>query len=168
MSGLNNSGRETVKPWIPLVTAVAFAASLAVTAQDSTGINIGTWNLNVAKSKYDPGPAPKSDTRTYEQTPKGVHLTAHLVASDGTSQDSASTYKYDGKPYAITGYANFDTVKVTRTNSRAVRVTQLLGSKVVGHLTIAVSADGKTMTMTQTLTTALGQSQHNVLVYDRQ
>jgi hypothetical protein len=168
MSKLNNSGRETVKPWVPLVTAVAFAASLAVTAQDSTGINIGTWILNVAKSKYDPGPAPKGDTRTYEQTPEGIHLTAHLVAADGTSQDSVSTYKYDGKPHPIQGYANFDTVKITRTNSRAVRVTQLLGSKVVGHLTIAVSADGKTMTMTQTLTTASGQSQHNVQVYDRQ
>ena len=30
------------------------------------------------------------------------------------------------------------------------------------------SADGKTMTLTQTLTTTSGQSQHNVLVYDRQ
>lgn len=157
-----------MRPWIPLVTALAFAASLGAAEQDSAGINIGTWNLNLAKSKYDPGPAPKSDTRTYEQTFEGIHLTAHLVAADGTSQDSVSTYTYDGKPHPIIGNANFDTVELTRTNSREVRVTQLLGGKVVGHLTIAVSKDGKSMTMTDTLTTKSGQAQHNVLVYDRQ
>ena len=26
---------------------------------------LGTWELNVAKSKYNPGPAPKSQTRIY-------------------------------------------------------------------------------------------------------
>ena len=26
---------------------------------------VGTWELNVAKSKYSPGPAAKSETRTY-------------------------------------------------------------------------------------------------------
>jgi len=27
---------------------------------------VGTWKLNVAKSKFDPGPGPKSMTRTVE------------------------------------------------------------------------------------------------------
>jgi hypothetical protein len=30
----------------------------------------GTWKLDVAKSKYDPGPAPKSQTRTWDASGK--------------------------------------------------------------------------------------------------
>lgn len=42
---------------------------------------------------------------------------------------------YDGKPYAITGNFNFDTVKLTRTNSREVRVG---GSLSTNYLTCNV------------------------------
>src|SRR5277367_3746714 len=31
----------------------------------------GTWKLNLAKSKFDPGPPPKSQIRTYEAVGKG-------------------------------------------------------------------------------------------------
>jgi hypothetical protein len=30
---------------------------------------IGTWKVNLAKSKFSPGPAPKSLMRTYTETP---------------------------------------------------------------------------------------------------
>ena len=38
------------------------AASLTLCAADMLS---GTWKLNTAKSKYSPGPAPKSNTVTY-------------------------------------------------------------------------------------------------------
>jgi hypothetical protein len=39
--------------------------------------------LNTAKSKFSPGPAPKSDTRTYTATEQGITMTWKSVGADG-------------------------------------------------------------------------------------
>src|SRR5436309_474302 len=44
---------------------------------------LGTWHLNIEKSKFNPGPAPKSQTRTYEQYRDGIKTTIRAVYSDG-------------------------------------------------------------------------------------
>ena len=44
---------------------------------------LGTWHLNVAKSKYSPGPAPKSQVRTYEAHKDGVKATIRTIYADG-------------------------------------------------------------------------------------
>ncbi|HET7220724.1 MAG TPA: hypothetical protein VFJ02_21875 [Vicinamibacterales bacterium] len=44
-----------------LTLGVMLTAAGAVAAQ-GTNLRVGTWHLNVAKSKYSPGPAPKSQT----------------------------------------------------------------------------------------------------------
>ena len=48
---------------------VAGLALLIATGQalaQATDPVVGTWELNLAKSAFTPGPAPKSETRTYE------------------------------------------------------------------------------------------------------
>ena len=47
----------------PLAGLLVAAAPVAALKPDPL---IGTWILNVAKSKYTPGPAPKSSTVVYE------------------------------------------------------------------------------------------------------
>ena len=42
---------------------------------------VGTWRLVLAKSKYYPGPAPQSETRTYE--PDGAFLKCTIQRVDG-------------------------------------------------------------------------------------
>lgn len=44
---------------------------------------LGTWTLNVAKSKYSPGPPPKAQTSTYEAAGQGVKVTAKGTGADG-------------------------------------------------------------------------------------
>ena len=44
---------------------------------------LGTWRLNVAKSKYLPGPTPRSETRTYTRKADGVHGVVNRVHADG-------------------------------------------------------------------------------------
>jgi hypothetical protein len=44
---------------------------------------IGTWVLNVAKSTYSPGPAPKSETRTYTATARGFTYSSKGIDADG-------------------------------------------------------------------------------------
>src|SRR5580704_5922289 len=95
-----------------IVGAVLSVGSVAAAAAaDPTD---GTWTLNVAKSKFNPGPAPQSHTRSYATTADGVALTFSEVGADGTKTSGQSNYKYDGKDYPITGSPNFDTIAVTR------------------------------------------------------
>jgi hypothetical protein len=66
----------------------------------------------VAKSKYDPGPAPKSEMRTYEATPGGsVHLTIHIETADGKLVMQTTTYRRDGKPHGLTNNPDVDSIE---------------------------------------------------------
>lgn len=156
---------RAMKPWIAFLGVVSLAASMIALPQGSSRSLIGTWTLNVAKSTYDPGPAPQSETRTYEATPDGVRMTAQIETADGQSHTVTVTFKADGKPYPETGNARVDTVKVTRLNARESRATEMRGGKVVGHMTRVLSKDGKVLTMTFDMIDPKG---HEVRVYDKQ
>jgi hypothetical protein len=128
----------------------------------------GTWKLNVAKSKFNPGPAPQSQTRTYVETAQGVTLTFSGVAADASPMSGGSTFKYDGKDYPITGLPNYDAIALTRVDANTVKSTQKRAGKAVGTTTRTVSKDGKTMTLTSKGTSAKGTPYDDVLVFDKQ
>src|ERR1700674_5095722 len=92
-----------------LVGAILAIGTGTALAADSV---IGTWKLNLAKSTFSPGPAPKSQTRTYAESAQGMTLTIKTTAADGKESTSTLTFKDDGKPYAASGNADFDMVSV--------------------------------------------------------
>jgi len=53
-----------MKRFLCLLSFVVITALAAGPLIAQTNPFIGTWKLNVAKSKFEPGPAPKSQTRT--------------------------------------------------------------------------------------------------------
>jgi len=63
---------------VGVLTAALGSAGVAQTPVPG----LGTWKLNVAKSKYSPGPAPKSATVTFS--------TAAQVQTESESADSAA------------------------------------------------------------------------------
>ena len=67
-----------------LVGAVLSAAGVALAADAADPI-VGTWTLNVAKSKFNPGPAPTSQTRTYSVDSDGVSVSVSGIRADGTA-----------------------------------------------------------------------------------
>jgi uncharacterized ParB-like nuclease family protein len=150
--------------FVSAIFALGTGAVLAAEANPA----IGTWQLNVAKSKFSPGPALKSQTRTYAETPQGIGLTVTTTAADGKPSTTTLTFKSDGKPYPATGSPDFDTVSVTRVNARTVHSKQMMAGKTVGTGVRTVSKDGKTLTFAQKGTHADGTKYHDVLVYDRQ
>jgi hypothetical protein len=83
-----------------LLIGVALASPLAFGADNNS---IGTWKLNLEKSKFNPGPGPKSLTQTAEAVEDGVKWTSTGEAADGTPINISFTAKYDGKDYPITG-----------------------------------------------------------------
>ena len=87
-----------------LVTvALACGGSAVALAAEAASLLTGTWNLNLAKSRFDPGPPPKSDSRTYVDSAQGVTVTVNIVTASGSTIAEHSSYAYDGKDYPITG-----------------------------------------------------------------
>ena len=130
---------------------------------------VGTWTLDLAKSKLDPNqPALKSSVRTYAATPDGLKVSIHSVDADGTAHDTGSTFTYDGKPHPVSGTTDYDMIAVTRVGTNESKTDLIKSDKVIGHLTRVVSKDGKSMTVTVNETNAKGAKVHEVTVYERQ
>jgi hypothetical protein len=149
-----------------LVVAALFALGSGAAAFAADPV-VGTWILNLEKSKFTPGPAPQSQTRTYTQTADGsIALTFTGVAADGSAVSGQSTFKYDGKDYPITGSPDYDTLSLKRVNHSTVKSLQKTGARVVGSTIRTVH--GSVMTLVSKGRSVSGARYHNVAVYDKQ
>jgi hypothetical protein len=148
---------------------LAAVVSPALRAQSNNPL-VGTWKLNTAKSKYTPGPAPKSLTRTVEAQGDGVKYTFSGVAADGSAISYGFSVQFDGKDNPINGSipSGADTISATRTNSNHFVATLKQAGKVVGTSKVSVSKDGATTTVETTGTTKDGAKEHDIQVYDKQ
>src|SRR5436190_11125986 len=91
------------------ISLLALAAAACVVIFDMTAFAqpanpaVGTWKLNVAKSKYVAGSPNKSGTTKIEAAGTGVKVTVDAVAADGTTRHWTYTANADGKDVPITG-----------------------------------------------------------------
>lgn len=150
-----------------LVVALVALAAAASIVQAQTDPSVGNWKLNLAKSKYASGSAPKSGNVVIAPSGKGYRLTATVVLTDGKTQTIEYTSMYDGTSAAVTGTPDYDSVVIKRTSDGTSGERKKAG-KVVQTFTRTISADGKTMTATAKGTNAAGQKVDNVQVFDRQ
>ena len=156
----------------PLVRALAFGAVLTLgfptmrLSAQATDPASGTWELNLAKSKFSPGPPPKSQTRTFQVTGADVKYTLKGIDAEGKPTLVQYTAKYDGKDYPVSGSQDFDAISLKRVDAGTAQATLKKGGKVIQTATRVVSKDGKTLTLTTIGTNAKGQAVNNVLVFD--
>jgi len=144
--------------------AVLLAAPVAAVEVDPA---LGTWVLNLSKSRFDPGPPPKSLMVRFQPDPKGVKSTSELVDAEGKKSIVVYTAAYDGKEYPVTGSEAVDTVLLRKhDNGKVERVDRKCGAIVQSFLR-SISEDGRTMTVTHKAKGANGALQHNRLVFDR-
>ena len=150
------------------IALLAFVGSLTLRAQNNS--LVGTWQLNTSKSKYEPGPTPKSLTRTVEAQGDGVKYTFAGVAGDGKPISYGFSVQFDGKDNPISGSipSGADTISARRTDSNHFVATLKKDGKVIGTSKVAVSKDGKVTTVDSTGTTASGAKEHDLQVYDKQ
>ena len=146
-------------------TALA-ALGVHVAAQTADPL-IGTWELNVAKSKYNPGPAPKSETRTYVVVGQDISATTKGVDADGNPTSRQMTLNYDGKDRPATGSPDLDALSLKQIDAFTAEFTLKRAGKVVATGTRAISKDGKVMTITAKGTNAKGQAFNDVQVFDK-
>ena len=150
------------------VACLGLSALMVGASFAQTDPQVGVWKLNVAKSKFSPGPALKSATTTIEAAGKGTKVVVDQVTADGTKRHWEFTANYDGKDTPMTGNPDADTVARTLINARTVQTISKKGGKVLTTQTSEVSADGKTRTVTTKGVNASGQQVNNVAVYEKQ
>ena len=146
--------------------------ALAITIVAALGADntIGTWKLDVAKSKYTPAPMPiKSLTVMREASDGGVKQTTTGERADGTAINATYTAKYDGKDVQVTGNSQYDTIAIKQVNANTLTDERKKTSgpyKATGRT--VVSNGGKTMTTTTKGTNADGKEFTQILVLDKQ
>ena len=160
----NGQGRAAV-----FVGCLVFVIGLASGAFAQDKSFAGTWKLNVAKSKFSPGPTPKSATVTIDMKGDAMSTMVTGVAADGSSTHWMYTAGFDGKDNPITGTNPYgDTASRKRINATTVETTMKKGGKVTTTNTLVLSNDGKTLTVTVKGTDPQGKPVNNVQVYERQ
>jgi hypothetical protein len=151
------------------MAVVSLALSNCVLAQSSPFA--GTWKLNVAKSKFEGGPAPKSLTRTVTAVGGGLKYAFEGVTGDGSKVSYSFTSKLDGTDAPVSGEGmpgGADAVSLQKVGENKTEGTMKKGGKEVGTATSEVSKDGKTTTVTTTAKTADGKEIKATSVYDKQ
>jgi hypothetical protein len=151
-----------------LIGAMVFSAGMAGLSGQARDPRTGTWKLNVAKSTYKPGPAPRTQTVRIEPSGQGEHVRSETINTNGTRVVTDYTAAYDGVDYPITGSPVANTVSLKRIDA----LTTERFDKKDGHVMLVyrrvVSPDGKTMTVTINGVNAQGQQVSNVVVFEKQ
>ena len=150
-----------------IVGSIVIALGTGAQAQAPKAL-IGTWKLNVAKSRFNPGPAPKAMTIVYSAAGEGVKIVADITPAEGAAQHWEMGGKYDGKENPVTGNPAADTVSFKKTDDRTGDSTFKKDGKVTATNHRVLSADGKTLTITSKGVTADGKPRSDVQVFDKQ
>jgi hypothetical protein len=149
---------------------------------------VGTWVLNVGKSTFSPGPAPKSESRTYTLEGQGTKVTfkgvteprtyytvrqeikATATGVDGYGKATAQewTVVFDGKARSITGDPDADMISLKRLDPFTSEFTQSMAGRAVMMGAQTISKDGNVLTITTRGINAQGQAVSNVSVFEKQ
>jgi len=127
---------------------------------------LGTWKLNESKSTFADG-AGKTTLVVWEKVDGQDKCTVDGTDADGNKTHSVWTGKLDGKFYAITGDREADQRSFKMSGEKTLKMVSKKDGKTVGDGKIVVATDGKTRTVTSTITNAKGVKVTSTLAYDK-
>ena len=157
-------------PVMSLAVAVLLAVVFTVAQAQSSDPWIGTWKANLAKSTYSPGPTPTvAPTITMEASAGGLRITIDGANAQGQPTHTESVAQFDSKDYPVKGaQAPNSTMALKRIDGRSFEGMSKVDGKVTLVTRVVISADGKTLTATQTGTNAEGAAVKNLIVLEKQ
>ncbi len=164
--------RDGMRWSVRIFVLALFLVSISLWAADDP--LIGTWKLNVAKSKYSPGPPPRSAIIKYEPYGEdGVKNIRDEVDAQGKVIHSEDASKYDGKDYTVDGELGGGnppraTISARRLDLYTTENTKKMANKFLSTPRRVVSKDGKTLPFYVKGTDGKGHPINNVAGYDRQ
>jgi hypothetical protein len=154
---------------------VGLAAAIAIVAFPCVGVAqvpqsvLGTWKMNVAKSTYSPGPAPRSTTSHWEVVPGGgAKGVVETVDAAGRSFHYELVTMFDGKEAEYKGASAPTTRAYSRIDDRTYQYVERVNGKITTTNRVTMAADGRTRTQVTTGTGADGRPVNNVTLWDRQ
>ena len=160
---------KSFKVWrVWTITVVLGLATARASAQGE--LRVGTWELNLAKSTFSPGPPPQRQTVIFRAA--GPQWTALLQGVEASGRPinpdlNNLAITFDGRDHP-TATVDYDTTAWKPSGQNKYEVIRKKAGKIVLISTNELSNDGKTMTITTKGVNANGQSVHNVRVYDKQ
>jgi hypothetical protein len=140
---------------------IAFAACSWVVQSAPEDPFIGTWKLNVSKSKFEPPPAPTSETVTIGADGK---VTVQTMTSDG-AEEWSYTYMQDQES-PITGMTEGSSVKEHRAGDTVEHSWKARGGNYTGKGTL--TKNGTVMTYVFDGTRPDGKHEHDVMIFEKQ
>jgi hypothetical protein len=159
----------------PILAAVILTAGIAATvslhaAQAPPAASddhiIGTWQLDVAKSKYSPGPGPVSETRTYRRGPNGIEGMIQRRFADGRTDRIEYVAEYD-REYPVMGTQDYDHILLKRINARTAEAVLSHAGRLFGTARRVIDESGKTMTITFKRDSSGGTTVNNTAFYEK-
>jgi hypothetical protein len=148
-----------------LLLLIGTAVTSARAADDPAA---GTWKINLAKSKYSPGPAPKSTTVTIKIENNTEIYEAEGVDASGKATHGSFSAKLDGTDAPVSGISYADTVSIKRGSPTHFVATLKKGGAVTMTVHVVIAADGKSRTATYSGKNDKGEAEHDVVFYDKQ
>ena len=148
-----------------------FVVAFSITARAQQDPFVGTWKMNLAKSKFDPASqAPKGPTTVKrEAAPDGAfHVTTDGTDAQGKPTHTEFTFKYDSKDYPVKGSTGYDTEAFTRIDPNTRIIIYKKGGNVVRMQRQVVAKDGKSSANDEFGAYAGSAPFHNVTVFDKQ
>ena len=159
---------------IRLVTLVVATLMVSVGLWAQNDPAVGTWKLNLAKSTYSPGPAPKSGTTKITAVANGIKVVSNGMDAEGKATYTEASVKFDGKDYPLKGTTAgkptpnaADATTFKKIDAYTYERTDKLKGQVLTTTRWSISQDGKTRTLTQTGKNAQGQTVNNTTVYEK-
>jgi hypothetical protein len=149
-------------------SAAVFTVAAPQVGLPQTSPLIGLWKLNLDKSKFNPGPPPKSQTLNFEGAGQDLKNTAETIDAQGQATKIVFMHIYDGKPHPTTGNPIFDATTYTPVDAYHVNWVRSKDGKAIQSGSNALSSDGRTFTVTTEGTGANGQQISSVAVYEKQ
>jgi hypothetical protein len=155
------------------VVLVALAALLAVSSMaraQSPDPWIGTWKVNLAKSTYKPAPKPTvAGAVKMEPMAGGFKIAIEVTNPQSQPTHTETVGKFDDKDNPVTGAAALNSTSAyKRINGRTFEVMGKVAGKSTVTTRVVISADGKSLTATQTGKNDRGENVNNVIVADKQ
>ena len=144
------------------------ASSSQLTSAQSNPLIGTSWKLNLDKSKYIAGPAPRSVTLNITQDGQNVKDTVQVIDAQGYASTGVVIHAYDGEPHPATISPDYDATVLTQVDRNTLIFSRLKAGKLVQLGTFVISEDGKTLAITTTGINGNGQSVKNIAVFDKQ
>jgi hypothetical protein len=136
--------------------------------ESAPDLAVGVWKLDIDKSNFVLGPAPKASVMNIEVCADGLKLSTDTIDHRCNRVHIEAAHKFDGKDYPLTGSPVADTLSATRINDYKTEYVWRKQGNVAMATKIIVSLDGKSLRVIRTGIGSLGRMGDELLMYDRQ